>query len=138
MAESNPSKLSAVDAINRGYNLLVTVILGLTGLTFGSEIIAEADPIDKLDNTLLAVVGIVAVVWYFMGRHWVQRSLVPLGLVLGALIIQVAGVAIEVGDPTAIGDDIPGMIIFTSLLVVVGVLWSANGRLITSSAANTS
>ena len=135
MAVSNPSGLSVSDAVNRGFNLLVTVILGLTGLTFGSEIIAEADPIDKVDNTLLAIIAVVAVVWYLMGKHWVQRSLVPVGLVLGALLVQIMGVAIEIGDPQALGDDIPGMILFTSLVIVVGMLWSVNGRLIAITAA---
>lgn len=128
MGNSGGHEITLSESVNRALNLLVATALGLTGLTFGSDLFAETDPIDKLDNTLLAVVGVVAVVWYFTGRHWAQRSRVPMVLAAVALLVQLVGVAIEIGDPTALGDDIPGMVLFVPLLVIVTALYSINGR----------
>ncbi len=116
------------EALNRGLNLLVAVALGVSGLTFGSDLFAEMDALDKIDNSLLALVGVVAVVWYFTGRHWAQRSAVPVYLTVAALAAQVLGLGIEMGDSNALGDDIPGMILYVTLLVVVVLIYQANGR----------
>lgn len=127
--ERNPSNpVNFAEAINRGLNLVAVVALGLTGLTFGSDLFMEADPMDKIDNTLLLVIGVVAVVWYFMGRHWAQRSAVPVYLAAAALLAQIAGFVIEIGDPTALGDDIPGLILFVPLLIILAAIYSMNGR----------
>lgn len=88
----------------------------------------EADPIDKIDNSLLAVLGVIAVVWYFTGRHWARRSAVPVYLGAAALLVQIAGFALEIGDPTALGDDIPGLLLYVPLLIILVALYSLNGR----------
>ena len=123
------------DAVNRGFNMMIATILGLTALTFGSEIFGEPDAVDKLDNTFIAIVGVIAVVWYFMGRNWARRSGVPVMLVGAALVAQIFGIFVEIGDPTAIGDDIPGLIIFVALLIVSLVLYSAHGRMLAQAAS---
>lgn len=128
MTTGNPSPMSLADSINRGFNLSAVLALGIAGLTFGSDLFAETDPVDKIDNTLLALVGVIAVAWYFTGRHWAQRTPIPLYFAIAALGVQVLGLSIEIGDPTALGDDIPGMILFVALLVVLALIYSANGR----------
>lgn len=127
---SNPGTLSVEAAVHRGYNQIMAVVFGLTALTFGSEIFGEPDPLDKIDNSLIALVGLIAVVWYFLGTNRFQRSLAPIGLAVAALVAQALGVALELGDPTAFGDEIPGMIIFVSFLVMLIVLRRTDDRLL--------
>jgi len=124
------------EAVHRGYNMLIATVLGLTALTFGTELFVEADAVDKIDNTLLAAIGVVAVVWYFLGKNWTRRSAIPLGLVAAALLVQIFGVLVELDDPTALGDDIPGMILFTPLLILAAVLYSMNAKLLASAGAS--
>ena len=133
-------RLSVSDAIHRGFNIFVVAALGLTGLAFGSDIIPELmdKPIYATDDILLAVIGLVAVAWYFVGRHRYQRSSLPLVLVGLALIVQAAGFVIEIGDSGDLGDDIAGLILFVALLIVAALVYRANGQLETETVASTS
>ncbi len=125
----NPSApANFAEAINRSLNLVAATVLGLTAIAFGSDLFAEAESIDKVDDTLLAVVGLIAVLGYFTGRHWAMRSPVPVILAALALAIQAIGVVLEMGDPNAIGDDIPGMIVYVPLLIVLAILYSVHGQ----------
>lgn len=128
MANESSAPTDFAEAVNRACNLLVTAILGITALAFGSDLFVEADMVDKVDNTLLLVLGVVAVVWYFTGRHWAKRSSMPVILAALALVVQIAGFVIEIGDPTALGDDIPGLLVFGSGLVIVAAVYYLNGR----------
>ena len=124
--------VTVAEAVNRGFNMLVAAFLGLAGLTFGSDLFVETDPIDKLDNALLAVVGVIAVGWYLMGRHRFESGLTPFALAGAALVVQIGAFALEAGDSTAIADDIPGMIIFVTFLIVLAVVRSANRKVVAS------
>ncbi len=117
------------DAVNRGFNMMATAILGLAGLGFGSLIFAEDDPIDKVDNTILVVVAVLAVAWYFIGRHRYQRSPVPVALAGVAVLGQILGIGIEIGDAAAIGDDIGGMLIYLPALLVLLWVYTSDRRL---------
>lgn len=128
MAGNPSAPANFAEAINRSLNLVAATALGITALAFGSDLFAEAESIDKVDDTLLAVVGLIAVIWYFTGRHWATRSSVPVILAALALAVQAMGVVLEIGDPNAVGDDIPGMIVYVPLLIVLAVLYSVNGR----------
>jgi peptidoglycan/LPS O-acetylase OafA/YrhL len=135
MMGSENSGFGVQEAVNRGFNMMIATILGLTALTFGAEIFAEADPVDKVDNILLAAIGVIAVVWYFIGKNWRRRSVLPVTLVGGALAVQILGVFIEKDDQTALGADIPWLFIFVPLLILVLVLSSAHGRMLKDSAS---
>ena len=71
-ASSKQSKITNVsEDVNRGYNILASTLLGVTALVYVGLIGVEPDPIDKIDNTLLVIVALVAVVWYFAsGRKY--------------------------------------------------------------------
>lgn len=130
-----PSDIPSLsESINRSLNLLVAAVLGVTALAFGSDLLVEADPVDKIDNTLLVVVGVVAVAWYFIGRNWGKRTVTPVILAGAALAAQIAGVGVEAGDSVAIGDDIPGMIVFVTTLIIVIVVYSMNGKYLAAGA----
>jgi drug/metabolite transporter (DMT)-like permease len=126
MSETPTVELSVRQAINRGFNLLAAGVLGLAGLAFGSLIFEEADPIDKVDNSILVLVAILAVAWYLIGNHRYERSAVPIALAGTALAGQLLGIAIEAGDPAAIGDDIGGMLLFVPLLILLLVVNSSD------------
>ncbi len=130
---------SLSDAIHRGFNIFVVAALGLTGLAFGSDILPELmdKPIYATDDLLLAVIGLVAVTWYFVGRHRYQRSSLPLVLVGLALLVQAAGFVIELGDSGDLGDDIAGLILFVALLIVAALVYRADGQLETRAASST-
>ncbi len=128
MAAKPVDQLSFADSVNRSLNLLVVTVLGITALSFGSDLLVETEPLDKVDNTLLVVLGVAGVAWYFIRRNWAQRSPIPVALAAFAVIAQIVGFVIEIGDPTALGDDIPGMTVFVPLLVIAAVLYSINGR----------
>jgi hypothetical protein len=108
--------LTASEAINRGYNLMLTAFLALGGIAFGTVITEEADLPDKVDDAGFLILGIVAVIWYLTSKK-TQRSIVPVILAAVAVVVQIVGVVLEFGDEKAFGDNIGGMFLFIPLLV---------------------
>jgi hypothetical protein len=110
--------MTTTEAINRGYNLMVSTFLLSAGLAFGTVGFNETDTPDKIDDFGLLIVGLVAVVWYAAGRSRTRRSFVGPVLVLAALGFQVFGALIERDDPTAFGDNIGGMLLLVTFSIV--------------------
>ena len=108
--------MTVTESINRGYNLMICALLALPGLAFGSVIIPEQELNDKIDDFGLLLSGIIAVVWYLVGRNRFSRSLIPVVLVCLALAAQITGVLIERDDKEAFGDNIGGLILYVGLL----------------------
>ena len=123
------SPLSVAEAVNRGYNILAAVLLLVTGLAFSELIFAEPDPLDKIDNTILLAVGLAAVAWYFIGTNRIKRSVVPLALGAAAVVGQLIGIGLEFADPTAIGDDFGGLIVYTATIIALGVVYVSNRKI---------
>ena len=103
-------------ALNRGYNLMLTAFLLLTGIAFTSGGIRENDLTDKLDDLGLLALGIILLVWYLMRENRLQRSLVPVLMVVLALFVQIYGLLNEISDKEAVGNDIGGMFIYVPLV----------------------
>jgi hypothetical protein len=99
------------EAINRGFNLLAVSIIGLTGFSFLPEVFVEKDFPDKIDDGLLFVLGIAAMIWYRKSNNSHIRSVIPVVFIILALIIKIIGFIIEHDDPEALGDDIGGLIL---------------------------
>jgi hypothetical protein len=108
--------MTAVDAINRGYNLMITAFLALGGIAFGTVITQENDLSDQVDDAGFLLLGIVAIVWYLAGKR-TRRSIVPVVLAAVAVVVQIVGVVLERGDDKAFGDNIGGVFLFIPLLV---------------------
>jgi hypothetical protein len=108
--------VTASEAINRGYNLMLTAFLALGGIAFGTVITEETDLPDKVDDAGFLILGIVAVIWYLTSKK-TQRSIVPVILAAVAVVVQIVGVVLEFGDEKAFGDNIGGMFLFIPLLV---------------------
>jgi FtsH-binding integral membrane protein len=108
--------MTASDAINRGYNLMLAALLTLGGIAFGSAEEREADPPDKIDDIGFVLLALIALVWYFMSKK-TRRSIVPVVLAAVAVVIQIVGLVVENGDEKAFGDNIVGIAFFVPLLV---------------------
>lgn len=108
--------MTVSEAINRGYNLMLTAFLALGGIAFGTVITEETDLPDKVDDAGFLILGIVAVIWYLTSKK-TQRSIVPVILAAVAVVVQIVGVVLEFGDEKAFGDNIGGMFLFIPLLV---------------------
>src|SRR6266566_1249540 len=100
------------EAFQRGNNLLATAIVALSGFAFLPEFFFEDETLHKLDEALLFVLGIIAIVWYLTGRHRFTRSLLPVLLVVAALAVKLVGFLLELGDVQDIGDDYGALILF--------------------------
>jgi drug/metabolite transporter superfamily protein YnfA len=101
-------------ALNRGYNLMLTAFVLLTGLAFASGGLRENDVTDKLDDLGLLALGIILLVWYLMRENRLQRSLVPVVVVVLALFVQIFGLLNEF---KAVGNDFGGMFIYVPLVL---------------------
>lgn len=109
-------------AINRGTNLLGAAIVGLAGFAFMSEMFLEDEFTHKIDDFLLLVLGIVAIVWYRVGNNRFSRSVVPVVLVAVALVVKIGAVILEFKDSADVGDDMGALVLFvlaTALMVMV-------------------
>jgi hypothetical protein len=109
--------LTVDQALNRGFNLMLTTIILLTGLAFASGGIRENDLTDKLDDLGLLALGIILLVWYLMRENRLQRSLFPVIIVVVVLLVQIYGLLNEINDKEAVGNDIGGMFIYVPLVI---------------------
>lgn len=116
-------------ALNRGYNLMLTAFLLLTGLAFASGGIRENDLTDKLDDLGLLALGIILLVWYLMRENRLQRSIFPVVMVAVALLVQIYGLLNEISDKEAVGNDIGGMFIYVPLVVFALYQYARRPRL---------
>lgn len=70
--------LTVRDAIHRGYDLLGVGIVAVSGISFFSDLPAEIDQIPHMvDEGVLALLAIVAFVWYLSGSPaaaWLLKS----------------------------------------------------------------
>ena len=122
--------MDAESALNRGFNLLVTSILGLAGLAFGTVGFTEKDLTDKLDDFGLLAMGLITLVWYLMGSNRTKRTIVPVVLVVIAVLVQFVGVGFEHDDKEAFGDNIGGLFLFIPALVTVFYQYWRTGKLL--------
>lgn len=120
--------MTVAEAVHRGYNLLAVVLLGVLGAGFADLIFGEIDPVDKFDNAVLLAIGVAAVAWYLLSRHPWQRSVVPVVLAGVALAGQAGGIALEIGDAQAVGDDFGGLTLYAIALVVLASFYVYNRR----------
>ena len=130
MTSRRTEPLTVADAVNRGYNLLATSVLGLAAAGYGGLAFAEADWPDKIDDLAFIVVGAVALIWYLVGRNRFRRSPVPVVLAAVATAFQVLGLFLEHDDQAAVGDNIGGIVHFAVLLILVVVQYVLTRNLV--------
>jgi len=114
------------EAGNRGNNLLMSGFLAVLGFGLIPEILRETEFINQLDDIILVLLAIVVTGWYLYGTNRFQRSLVPFGLLIIALVTKIAALPIEINDVDAAGDEF-GVIPLLILIVILSgyILYSS-------------
>jgi uncharacterized membrane protein YccC len=109
------------DIINRGNNLAITAIIAISGIAFFPEFFTEAEPTHKLDEGLLLLLAIAAVVWYLVGKNRYSHSFVPIIFSVLALIFKGLGLYLEFGDLIDRGDEFGALLLF--ILTIALSIW---------------
>jgi hypothetical protein len=105
----------------RRLNFFTASFVGILGFSLIAEIFQEKDSEDKLDDVLILLLGVGAIVWYKKTGHKVSNA-VGSAIILGlGILVKLIGVYIERSDKEALGDDIG--ILVALLLAFIFVLW---------------
>ncbi|HLI05307.1 MAG TPA: hypothetical protein VKV40_01925 [Ktedonobacteraceae bacterium] len=122
--------LTVREAINRGYNLLGVSIIVISGLSFFVDLPAEIDHLSHIvDEVLLAVLALVAFVWYMTGRNKYSLTIMPIVFAVLGLAIKILGLFLEFSDPEDRGDEFGALVLFVVLIVVLAWQYFASRRL---------
>ncbi len=111
-------------SVNRSVNLVGATVAALAGFAFGPEMIIEPEVIDKIDDTLILITGIAAIVWYLRNGNRYARSMMPIVFVGIGLLLKIFAVIVEIADPEDVGDDFGGLILFVLGTALVAFLYS--------------
>lgn len=104
------------DLSNRSFNLMVTALLLIAGLGFGTAVFTEPEFNDKIDDLVVLASGLLILAWYLVGRNRFSRSIVPILFVVISLGGKLYSV-VERDDHATFPDDIPGIVIFAAILI---------------------
>lgn len=106
------------DALTRGYNLVGTAIVAITGFAFSQEFFFEDELTHKLDEGVLFLLAIGALAWHFIGNNKFSRTIVPLLFTASAFIMKLlAFLFLEAGDSADLGDEFGALLLFAIALV---------------------
>jgi hypothetical protein len=106
------------EAINRGNNLMVVVFISLIAAGLVGELFMETEFVDKADDALIILFGIISIVWYLTNDNSVKFSYVPFSMSVLTLLTKIGAFIIEMDDKAAVGDEF-GLIIPFALLSLV-------------------
>ena len=110
------------DALNRGYNMIGTAIIAISGLAFFPEFFTEDELTHKLDEGVLFLLAISSIVWYLIGKNKFSRTIVPLLFTAAALVMKlIAFFLLEKGDAADLGDEFGAMILF--VITLAFLIW---------------
>jgi uncharacterized membrane protein YqjE len=109
------------EAWNRGNNLLATGFLAISSLAFFPDYFLESEFLNKLDEVLLLVLGLIGIGWYLRGRNKFSRSFIPIALLFLGLVVKILGIIWEISQKEDIGDDFGGAVLF--VLATIVALW---------------
>ena len=105
------------DALNRGYNLIGTAIVAISGLAFFPEFFAEDEGTHKFDEVVLLLLAIGSIIWYLVGKNKFSRTIVPILFTAAALVMKIITMfLLENGDAADLGDELATMILFVITL----------------------
>ena len=110
------------DALNRGYNLLGTAIIAISGFAFFPEFFTEDELTHRLDEGVLFLLAISSIVWYLTGKNKFSRTIVPILFTTAALVMKlITFFLLEKGDAADLGDEFSAIILFVITLALL--LW---------------
>ncbi|HMD90345.1 MAG TPA: hypothetical protein VKF38_14375 [Anaerolineaceae bacterium] len=113
---------SIKEAMNRGNNLLMVGFLAVLGIGVIAELFTENELMDKADDVIILLLAIIAVVWYLRGTNRYQYSWFPFILLSIGLLDKIMGLAIEFGDPDAVGDEFGILPTLIAIIIISGVI----------------
>jgi hypothetical protein len=119
---------SIKEAMNRGNNLLIVGFLAVLGIGVMAELFNEVDLVDKLDDAIILLVAIVAVIWYLIGTNRYQYTWFPFILLFIGFLDKIMGLVIESSDPVASGDEFGILPTILALLIISGVIMVRSRR----------
>ena len=122
--------MTAEDLSNRSFNLMVTALVLISGLGFGTAIFTEPEFNDKIDDFVVLGSGLLILVWYLVGRNRYRRSIVPTVFVVLSLGGKLYSV-VERDDRAAFPDDLPGIVIFLGIFAFALYQYLRAGRVAT-------
>jgi hypothetical protein len=115
-------QMTVRDALNRGYNLIGTAIVAISGLTFFPEFFAEDEASHKLDEGVLLLLAIGSIVWYLSRKNKFSRTIVPLLFTGAALVMKIIAMfLLEQGDAADLGDEFAAIILF--VIALAFLIW---------------
>ena len=122
--------MTVQDATNRATNLLATGLLAVLAAGVLPVAFIENEWVDRIDDILIGVIALGAIIWYVWGHNRFHWSITPAMLVGLALIVKAVTVfATEATDATARGDDIGVMAGFAvALALVAWQVWKTRPR----------
>lgn len=113
--------MTVKDALNRGANFFSVASLSILSTSIIHGLRVSPGLVGKADDVALGVLALIGIIWYNVGRHRFQRSLVPFGLLVAAIAAKVAGMFVTAGMFLTGGADFA--IAFFLLLVSLVALW---------------
>ena len=85
------------------------------------EIMMKTDLIDKLDDSIIFILAIIALVWYFKGNNKFRKSLFPFTIALLVFLVKICAFIIEFDDKAAVGDEF-GLLIPLLLITIISLI----------------
>jgi hypothetical protein len=110
--------MNVAEANNRGLNFAIAAFAGALAVALATAIPTEDELLHKADETIIPLVFVGLLIWYFTGRRKYSRSLVPLGTIALALVLKLIWLAIEFNDKEDRGNDIGIAILLVSFLAI--------------------
>src|SRR6266436_2469118 len=105
------------EAINRGYNLVGTAIVAISGFAFFPEFFTEDELTHKIDEGVLFLLAISSIVWYLIGKNKFSRTIVPILFTTTALVMKLIAFFLrDTGDAADLGDEFVAIILFVIML----------------------
>ena len=105
---------SSRELVNRGNNLFLCGFMAVTGLAAVPELATEGGIRGAVDESVVVLLALGAVVWYVRNRY--RGSWSVLSFPIGLVAVKVIALLIE--DPDDRGDDI-GLLITAVILIIV-------------------
>ena len=118
-----------IDFWNRGNNLAIVAFLGAVALGVLGEVIMEKELIDKLDDALIVILGIIAIVWYLKKNNKFKFSYTPFILISLTFLIKVIALIIEFDDKESVGDEFGLLLPLLAMVIIAWVLLSKSKKM---------
>jgi hypothetical protein len=121
-------EITKQEAINKGYNMLITGLLSFVGIGLVGEFFNEVEWRDKGDDIFIVLLAIVGAIWYFTGRNRYKSSWFPFILFLLTTIVKTSTLFYEFNDQVARGDEFGLVLPLIVLTIISGISVYRNHR----------